>query len=164
MTAVGTKPTRRGVVATMTMTFQQMLSAVLVEEALLPALNLHLASMTTLLPMLSVTAAPGIVKIPRRAVLTIRLTFQRMASAADVVGVSSSLQVVAQEGAAQGAAAQEANLLTAPMITQQATQVATTAPGMMSTHKDVECMMTTTLLPLSNAASVEAAWLVEENA
>ena len=48
------------------------------------------------------------------------------------------------------------------MTTVHSTQVATTAPGMMSTHKDVACMMTTTLLPLSNAAPVEAVWPVEE--
>ena len=116
--------------------------------------------MTTLRAIAEVTAALGMIQILELAVLTIRLTFQQVASAAHAVEVSSRLQVVAQEEAALGALP----LALVQMTTVQTTQVATTAPGMMSTHRDVVCMMTTTLLPLSNAAPVEAAWPVEENA
>lgn len=109
--------------------------------------------MTTQRAIAEVTAALGMIQMLEVAVLTIRLTFQQVASAAHVVEVSSRLQVVAQEGAAQGAL----HLALVQMTTLQRTPVATAAPGMMSTHKDVVCMMTETLLPLSNAAPVEAA-------
>ena len=112
--------------------------------------------MTTLRAIAEVTAALGMIQILELAVLTIRLTSQQVASAARVVEVSSRLQVVDQKEAAQGA------LALVQMTTVHSTPVATTAPGMMSTHKDVACMMTTTLLPLSNAAPVEAVWPVEE--
>ena len=114
--------------------------------------------MTTLRAIAEVTAAPGMLQILELAVLTIRQTFQPVANAAHVVEVSSRLQAVAQEEAAQGAL----NLVLVQMTTVHLTQVATTAPGMMSTHKHVVRMMTMTLQPLSNAAPVEAAWPVEE--
>ena len=85
----------------------------------------------------------------RMTMMTSRLAI----CAAHVVEVSSRLQVVAQEGAAQGAL----HLALVQMTILQPTPVATAAPGMMSTHKDVACMMTETLLPISNAAPVEAA-------
>ena len=157
MTAIGTTATQMGVATTMTVTFKLMLNAVLVEVASQRALNLHLASMTTLRAIAEVTAAPGMIQILELAVLTIRLTFQQVASAAHAVEASSRLLVVAQEEAAQGALHLALHLALVQMTTVQTTPVATTAPGMMSTHRDVVCMMTTTLLPLSNAAPVEAA-------
>ena len=108
--------------------------------------------MTTLRAIAEVTDALGTIQILELAVLTIRLTFQQVANAAHAVEASSRLRVVAQEEAAQGAH----HLALVQMTTVHSIPVATTAPGMMSTHRDVVCMMTTTLLPLSNAAPVEA--------